>query len=157
MSFRNSASFGKRIEYWIVGLLLKEKYDVFIPLVDDDAVDAILRGKDGKIVELQIKARSNEVVFGDAALFAAIVHAETRNNYFFIFYSERMESIWVMSSNDFIAHAVQNKSGKNIGKRSIWLNGRNTKNQTEHGHDRFEKWCITKNGIHDFSQFKEIL
>jgi hypothetical protein len=62
-----------------------------------------------------------------------------------------------MSSSDFIKHAVQNKTGKNIGKRSIWLNGRNTKNQTEHGHNKFDKWCITKDGVHDFSQFKELL
>ena len=157
MSFRNSASFGKRIEYWVVGLLLKEGYDVFVPLVDDDAVDAILRGPNGNIIELQIKARSVNVVFGDAALFAAIEHADTRNNYYFVFYAERMDSMWVMSSREFIAHAVQNKTGKNIGKRSIWFNGRDTKNKSEHAKERFNKWCVTKNGKHDLSQFKRLL
>ena len=36
-TFRNSAAFGKRIEHWIVGRILKEGLDVYIPLVDDHA------------------------------------------------------------------------------------------------------------------------
>ena len=46
-TFRNSAAFGKRIEYWIVGRMLKEGLDVYIPLVDDHAVDAIIKRADG--------------------------------------------------------------------------------------------------------------
>jgi hypothetical protein len=36
-SFRHSAAFGKRIEYYVIGLMLKEGIDVFLPMVDDDA------------------------------------------------------------------------------------------------------------------------
>lgn len=67
--FRHSAGFGKRIEYWIIGRMLKEGMDVYVPLVDDHAVDAIVRHKDGTISLIQIKARSNTVAFGDAAPF----------------------------------------------------------------------------------------
>jgi hypothetical protein len=35
-----------------------------------------------------------------------------------------------MSSEEFIAEAVQNKTGKNVGKRSIWFNGRRTDSAT---------------------------
>jgi hypothetical protein len=42
-SFRHTASFGKRIEYWIIGQMLKEGLDVYVPLVDDDAIDAVIR------------------------------------------------------------------------------------------------------------------
>ena len=73
-TFRHSAGFGKRIEYWIIGNMLKEGLDVYIPMVDDDAIDAVIRRKDGFFISIQIKARSNKVVFGDAALFAAIPH-----------------------------------------------------------------------------------
>ena len=48
-TFRNSAAFGKRIEYYIIGLMLKEGLDVYIPLVDDFGVDAIIRKSDGTI------------------------------------------------------------------------------------------------------------
>ena len=55
-SFRHSAGFGKRIEYWIIGLMLKEGIDVYIPLVDDDAIDAVVRRADGSFITVQIKA-----------------------------------------------------------------------------------------------------
>ncbi len=47
--FRNSAAFGKRIEYWIIGRMLKEGLDVYIPLVDDHAVDAIIKRKTDRL------------------------------------------------------------------------------------------------------------
>src|SRR6266571_3759234 len=86
--FRHSAGFGKRIEFWIIGRMLKEGLDVYVPLVDDNAIDAVVRRTDGSFLEVQIKARSIDVVAGDAGLFAAISHA-LRENYWFIFYSER--------------------------------------------------------------------
>jgi len=142
ISFRHSAAFGKRIEYYIVGLMLKEGLDVYMPLVDDDAIDAVIKKPDGTFVEVQIKARSREVKFGDAALFAALTH-DCRKNYWFVFYSERMDCIWIMSSNEFLAESHQNRNGKNAGKRSIWFNGKNTKQQTEHVKPQFDKYLAT--------------
>jgi hypothetical protein len=141
--FRHSAGFGKRIEYWVIGLMLKEGLDVYVPLVDDDAIDAVIRRPDGSFITVQIKARSKDVVDGDAALFAAIPH-ELRNNYYFVFYSERLDLIWIMTSEEFIEEAVSNKTGKNIGKRSIWFNG-NRKDKTtgilkEYCKPQFEKY-----------------
>jgi hypothetical protein len=145
-TFRNSAAFGKRIEYYIVGLMLKQGLDVYMPLVDDDAIDAVVKKPNGSFVEVQIKARSRTVKFGDAALFAGLTH-ESRYNYWFIFYSERMDAIWIMSSKEFVQESVQNKTGGNIGKRSVWFNGKNTKAQTEHVKPQFEKYLVS-----DFSR-----
>ena len=138
-SFRNTASFGKRIEYYLIGLMLKEGLDIYVPMVDDDAIDAVVKKPDGSFVEIQIKARSKEVTFGDAALFAAIPH-EYRKNYWFIFYSERMDKMWIMSSKEFIENSHQNKQGKNTGKRVIWFNGKSSKKHTEHCKPQFEKY-----------------
>ena len=152
LPFRHSAGFGKRIEYWIIGQMLKEGLDVYIPLVDDDAIDAVIKRSDGSFVNVQIKARSKEVVAGDAALFAAIPH-ELRENYWFVFYSERMEIMWIMTSKEFIKESVQNKTGKNKGKRSIWFNGRKTDRKTgevtEHCKPQFQKYVAR-----DFSRLK---
>lgn len=142
-TFRHTAGFGKRIEYWIIGRMLREGMDVYVPLVDDHAVDAIVRRSDGSIALIQIKARSADVVPGDGALFAAIDH-EHRRDYWFIFHSERLNCMWIMTSEEFIAEAVQNRTGKNAGRRSIWFNGKKkdkaTGGYSEHCKPRFEKY-----------------
>lgn len=145
-TFRSTSGFGKRIEYWVIGRMLKEGMDVYVPLVDDHAVDAIVRRKDGSIALVQIKARSRDVIEGDAALFAAITH-DPREHYWFIFYSERMDLTWIMTSDEFIAEAVQNKTGKNVGKRGIWFNGTKRNKKTgqieEYCKERFMKYLAT--------------
>lgn len=142
--FRHGAGFGKRMEYWIIGQMLKEGLDVYIPLVDDDAIDAAIKRQDGSFITVQIKARSKAVKPGDAALFAGIPH-ELRADYWFVFYSERMNMMWIFTSEEFIKESFENKKGKNKGKRSIWLNGRKTDKKTgkvtEHCKPRFEKYA----------------
>ena len=122
--------------------MLKEGLDVYVPMVDDDAIDVVIKRGDDSFVSVQIKARSKKVVFGDAALFAAITH-EKRDNYWFVFYSERMDMMWIMTSEEFIQESVQNKLGKNKDKRSIWFNGKKTKAQTEHCKPQFEKYIAS--------------
>ncbi len=154
-TFRSTSGFGKRIEYWVIGRMLKEGMDVYVPLVDDHAVDAIVRRKDGSIALVQIKARSQDVIEGDSALFAAITH-NPREHYWFIFYSERMDLTWIMTSDEFIAEAVQNKTGKNIGKRGLWFNGTRRNKETgqieEYCKPRFEKYLAT-----NFARLRETL
>ena len=129
--------------------MLKEGMDVYVPLVDDHAVDAIVRRNDGSIALIQIKARSRGVVERDAALFAAIEH-EHREDYWFVFYSERLDMTWIMSSAEFIAEAVQNKTGKNAGKRSIWFNGarkdKKTGKYAEYCKPQWEKYRVSDFG-----------
>jgi hypothetical protein len=71
MKFRHSAGFGKRIEFWVIGRMLKEGLDVYVPLLDDNAIDAVIRRPDGSFVEVQTKAA---VSGGQRALFSAIPH-----------------------------------------------------------------------------------
>ena len=151
--FRNTAAFGKRMEYWIIGRMLKEGLDLYLPLVDDDAIDAVVRRPDGKFVTVQIKARSKDVIEGDAALFAAIPH-EIRENYWWVFYSERMDTTWVMTSSEFVAASVQNKTGKNKGKRSIWFNG-TRKDKVKGGREEYCKPQFEKFIAKDFRRLVE--
>jgi hypothetical protein len=150
-TFRNSAAFGKRMEYWIIGRMLKEGIDVYVPLVDDHAVDAIIKRHNGSTALVQIKARSKDVVDGNAALFAGITHDEVRQNYWFVFYSERMDMTWIMTSAEFAREAATNKSGKNVGLRGIWFNGKKKNKQTgtaeEYCRPQWEKYIVT-----DFSR-----
>ena len=151
ISFRHSAGFGKRMEYKLVGDMLMEGLDCYLPLVDDHGVDCVIKKSDGTFIEVQIKARSKTVKDGDAALFAAISH-DYSPNFYFVFYSERLDLMWIMSSEEFLKECVTNKTGKNTGKRSIWFNGNKTNKQTgvkeEYCYQKFEKY-IAK----DFSRF----
>ena len=151
ISFRHSAGFGKRMEYNLVGKMLMEGLDVYLPLVHDHGLDCVIKKEDGTFIEVQIKARSNEVAEGDAALFAAITH-ELTPNFYFVFYSERLNSMWIMSSEEFLSECVTNKNGKNKGKRSIWFNGKRTDKasgrKVEYCKKQFEKYLCS-----DFSRF----
>lgn len=151
ISFRHSAGFGKRMEYSIVGKMLMEGLDCYMPLVDDHGVDCVIKKKDGTFIEIQIKARSNEVAKGDAALFAAIKH-ELTPNFYFIFFSERLDTMWIMSSEEFLKECITNKTGKNAGKHGIWFNGNKMNPKTGHKEEycfeRFNKYVCT-----DFSRF----
>ena len=56
-TFRHSAGFGKRIEYWIIGQMLKEGLDIYVPLVDKEAVqnkvrfsEFLIRISDGSVI-----------------------------------------------------------------------------------------------------------
>lgn len=150
ISFRHSAGFGKRMEYNLIGKILMEGLDCYVPLVDDHGVDCIIKKPDGTFIEIQIKARSSAVTDGDAALFAAITH-ELTENFYFVFYSERLETMWIMSSDEFLKECVTNKTGKNAGKHSIWFNG-NRKDASgqkkEYCKPQFEKYVCN-----NFSRF----
>lgn len=152
-TYRHNAGFGKRIEYFIIGRMLKEGLDCYVPLVDDDGIDCVIRQDNGHYIEVQIKGRSKDVKMGDAALFAALEH-EPRDNYFFVFYSERLEKTWILSSEEFLQECVTNLSGKNIGKKSIWFNGCKTNEigeKVEYAKERYDKY-LTEN----FERFKNV-
>jgi hypothetical protein len=155
VAFRHSAGFGRRMEYWLIGQMLKEGLDVYVPLVDDFGIDAVIRKGDDEFIEAQIKARSKTVGEGNAAHFAAIVHEKPRKHYYFVFYSERLDAMWIMSSEQFIAEALQGKTGKNVAKRSIWFNGTKinpaTNKKVEYAKERYDTYLA-----HDFSVFKKI-
>ena len=147
ISFRHNAGFGKRMEYKIVGDMLMEGLDCYMPLVDDHGVDLVIkRQSDNRFIEVQIKARSNDVKPGDAALFAGITH-ELTEDFYFVFYSEPMKKTWILSSEEFIKESRQNQSGKNVGKRTIWFNGyrtidKNTGKKEPYCYERYEKYLV---------------
>ena len=118
MSYRDSASFGKRQEYVVVAELLKRGFDVYMTLVDDQGIDCIIRMDENTYIDIQIKARSKTAKQWN--LFAAMTIIP-RDNYYFIFYLEVNNSFWIVPSNDVVKYAITNKNGKHIGKHSLTL------------------------------------
>lgn len=119
-TFRSSASFGKRQEYVAVAKLLQLGHDVYMTLVDDQQIDCIIRQeKDDQLryLDIQIKARSNDAI--NFATFSAFEVRKPREGFFFIFYSERADTYWIVPSLELVKEANRNKEGTNKGKYRI--------------------------------------
>jgi len=127
MTYRSSASYGKRQEYIAIAEFLKRGYDVYQTLVDDQGIDCVIRKLvDGtpRYIDIQIKARSKDCQPKDAARFAGMSIPEPRNNYLFFFYSEQVNTYWIIPSIKLTEKlASKNVKGKNIGKYHILLTG----------------------------------
>lgn len=127
MTHRSSASFGKRQEYIAVAELLRRGFDVYMTLVDDQQIDCIIRIEEEggpRYLDIQIKARSNDAIH--AATFAAMAIRRPRKDFWFIFFSEKANTYWVMPSKDVVRHSNENRGGesgdgRNKGKMTIKL------------------------------------
>ena len=79
MSYRDTSSFGKRMEYQIIGDILAQGLDVYIPLIDDHGVDCVVKTPDGRFIEIQIKARSRQAK--QVGCFTVDNHINQKNNF----------------------------------------------------------------------------
>ena len=140
--YRHRASFGKRQEYIAIAELLRHGYDVYMPLVDDQQIDCVIRRDNHDYVDLQIKARSKDCQPKDAGRFAAMEILEPRKKYFFLFYCEQIDTYWIFPSIKLVELASQNKRGKNIGKYHINLTG-----FKENKVYAFDKFCQYQNNF----------
>jgi len=118
VTYRNTASFGKRQEYSVVAELLRHGFDVYMTLVDDQGIDCVVRLDATRYVDIQIKARSKDAK--QWSTFAAM-DFEPRANLFFIFYTEKNESFWTIPSLDLSGLCHRNASGRNAGRRTLVL------------------------------------
>jgi len=140
MTFRNRASFGKRQEYVVIAEMLRQGQDVYMPLVDDQQIDCVIRRSDNDYVDVQIKARSKECIPLDAGRFAAMDISNPRERYFFIFYSEQANCYWVFPSLKLVQLASQNKKGSNVGKYHINLTGYSEKRNEVYPNPKFDEY-----------------
>ena len=117
--FRATASFGKRQELIAMGGLLRQGFDVYSTMVDDQQIDCIVRlpGDPPVYVDIQIKARSKSAK--QPGTFAAMEIRKPRGNFFFLFYSEAADCYWIMPSLELVHLASRNKSGKYAGRYTI--------------------------------------
>ena len=121
--YRSRVSFGKRQEYIAIAKLLQRGFDVYMPLVDDQQIDCVIRRGDRDYLDVQIKSRSRDCKPVDAGRFSAMTIPCPREKYFFLFYSEHINTYWIFPSQQLVKVASQNRSGKNKGKYSINLTG----------------------------------
>ena len=117
---RTSAAFGKGMEFYIIGLMLKEGLECYLPLVDNNGVDVLVKKEGGTFMEVQIKARAS-------GQFTNLSHKKARENYYFVFYSEKSEKIWILSSAEFIEKSGKLENGKHKDSRFIDFSSKKTR------------------------------
>lgn len=141
-TFRQSSSFGKRQEYFAIAELLKKGFDVYQTLVDDQGIDCIIRINSGKYLDIQIKASSKDASqpynFGG-------INLKPRDNYFFIFYIEKIDKFYIIPSLDFdILWKKTKKEGKHKGKYNVVIPVFKTPSYIEKKFDNFTDFKILK-------------
>lgn len=142
VSYRNTASFGKRQEYIAIAELLRRGFDVYMTLVDDQGIDCVVRRVVKGVpdyLDIQIKARSKDTQPGNYGRFSAM-EIDPRPNLYFIFYSERADQYWIFPSLELVGEANRVKSGKAIGKYSIVLTNYSKPKDMAVPRPRFKNW-----------------
>jgi len=85
---------GKAIEYYIICELLKNDFDVYIPVVDLEGVDMIVRNKSGSYIEIQVKARA--IKHKASEIYAR--YEQPKTNLLFVIYDTVKDDFWVIPS-----------------------------------------------------------
>ena len=113
MKTENSTRKGKAIEYYIISELLKNDFEVFIPVVDE-GVDLIIKDRKRGYVDIQIKSRT---IKNDDDYFS-IKDFEPKENFFIICHNINTNEFFVMPSITFHKKSEIYKE-KEIIKRKI--------------------------------------
>ena len=142
MQYRHSASFGKRQEFGAISELLRRGYDVYLTLVDDQGIDCIVRQDENKYFDVQIKARSSMCNPRNAGHFPLLEISRPRQNYVFIFYSEQIDTYWVIPSTVMVKPGFCNsiKSGPKKGRYRIMLTNYSTSKKQVTPRPKYQKY-----------------
>lgn len=102
-SHRSSSSYSKRAEFMAIGELLRRGHNVYMTLVDDQQINCVIRQeKDEQLryLDIQILASSKEA--DRPANFSSFKVHNPRENLCFIFYSEAVQTYWIIPSVELI-------------------------------------------------------
>jgi hypothetical protein len=121
---KNSILTGKQFEYHVISKMLAEGMELYVPVADVNGIDLLIRKPNGKLAEIQIKGRTEDVK--NPARF--VITHEERPNYWFLFLVPIWETqnMYILSSKEFIKECPQDKKGQrtiNLGrkKQGKWI------------------------------------
>ena len=115
-----SAQYVKRIEYLMESRLMSQGFKCFEPCVDDNGTDCVIKTPNGQFFEIQIKARKGETGKKGIGRFE-VRNPEPRHNYYYLFYAETQDIMWLFSSEQYLKACSRHKSGKNMNKTWVIL------------------------------------
>lgn len=114
------ACYARRMELLVISRFMAEGFECFIPAVDDNRTDFVAKTSSGRFIELQVKARKGEV--GKKGIGRLEVkNPEIRPNYYYLFYAEIPDIMWLFSAQQYLEACSRHKSGKHMNKTWIVL------------------------------------
>ena len=103
---------GKRGEYKVIGKLMEKGFLVYIPVVDVEGVDCIIKNEKGRLIQIQIKTR-NKTAEDDAKNFI-VNRLEANRDFFVRCYFLNTGDLWVIPSLVFEKECIVNGKGQSV-------------------------------------------
>jgi len=103
---------GKRGEYKVIGKLMEKGFLVYIPVVDVEGVDCIIKNEKGRLIQIQIKTR-NKTAEDDAKNFI-VNRLEANRDFFVCCYFLNTGDLWVIPSLVFEKECIVNGKGQSV-------------------------------------------
>ena len=103
---RETQRLGKRGEYAVIGKLLEMDCDVYVPIVDVENIDCIIRDIKGHYNEIQIKTRTMPEGKSYKNPCFDVTIAKPRENFFIVGHIDGTLDYWVVPSRIFQKHAT---------------------------------------------------
>lgn len=104
---------GKRGEFLVLGELLKHRASVYVPVVDAEGIDAIVRRPGGAFIELQIKTINTP----KTPRWFQVTGLQPRPSFFVIgvILATSPPEVWIIPSDVFVEYSsVSGETGKKI-------------------------------------------
>lgn len=114
---KSSKALGKYGESKVLSELFKRNFDVYRPMTDTVGIDLVVRTKNGRFNEIQVKTREPRTS-DKGEIFESHIF-EPRDNYFLIYHLKDSEDFWVLPSKVFVEKATHIHASK---KLRVWMN-----------------------------------
>ena len=108
---------GKRGEYKVIGKLMEKGFLVYVPVVDVEGVDCIIKNEKGRLIQIQIKTRNK--TFEDDAKDFIVNHLKPDRDFFICCYFLNTSDLWVVPSFVFQKECIVNAKGQSVVSMSI--------------------------------------
>jgi hypothetical protein len=128
---------GKQAEFLVFGELIKRGVDLYLPSVDT-GIDAVVRKKDGRYLEIQVKATETPIMAGCFNVY----DLDARESFFIVGVdlSRHPPETWILPSLVFIKHATVWKSKQGYKRHTLILDYKDRKHGNKLRRDILQKY-----------------
>lgn len=103
---------GKRGEYKVIGKLMEKGFLVYVPVVDVEGVDCIVKNRNGRLIQIQIKTRNKNEE--DIAKNFVVKNLKEHRDFFICCYFINTDDLWVIPSFVFRKESIANAKGHSV-------------------------------------------